>query len=338
MASPNQIYNEHLFGSRGQFSRTPGVERETAIQRNLERNITELALNRFKWTGFPDSVDTRFVEMALLYNGCAVAYIDEDYDKLLVVKANGASAVNMVDNPVAFTVFGPGVPTKQAGDTAPALYKSKVIGAYMPMIHADLEESKKKRKGVPIWPNYLRFPDIDTIAIYSSRLATLDRTLEINTKNARRPKVLTSTPGTQLSMVNISRMQDAGVEVIQVSGAVDPSTAVTTLDIGILPEAYEKLSILRARWWNECMTLLGIDSANQDKKERLVSAEVGANDAQTDSMRFVTLNARRQACEQIKEVFGYDVKVEYNVEVEAQAQALAAASGINPEDDNKDAE
>lgn len=339
MSGPNEIYNEHLFGKRGQFNRNPGANRERAIQLNLERNISELALNRFKWTGFPETVDLRFLEMSLLYNGCAVAYIDKDYDKFLVVKANGASTVNMVDNPVAFTVFGPGTPTRQSGDTAPVMYRSKVIGAYMPMVHEDLSTEEKREKAIPIWPNYLRFPDIDTIAIFSTRLATLDRTLEINSKNARRPKLLTSTPNTQLSIVNIGRQQDEGTEAIQVSGAIDPNTAIQVLDLGILPDAYEKLSILRARVWNDCMTLLGIDSANQDKKERLVAAEVGANDSQTDSMRFVNLNARRIAAKQINDVFGYNVEVEFNVEVEAQAKAIAEANGIDPNADNeKDAE
>lgn len=332
MPSPNEIYNEHLFGKNNRFSRTPGADRERMIERNLERNISELALNRFKWTGFPETVDARFVEMALLYNGCALAYIDKDYDKFLVVKANPAGSVNMIDNPVAFTAFGPGVPTKQAGDYAPVMYRSKLIGAYMEIVHSDLDAEEKQKKGVPIWPNYLRFPDIDTINIYATRLATVDRTLEINTKNARKPKVLTSTANTQLSTLNIARQQDEGTEVIQVSGAIDPNSSVSVLDLGILPDSYEKLSILRARWWNECMTLLGIDSANQDKKERLVAAEVGANDSQTDSMRFVNLNARRIACKQIKDVFGYDVEVEFNVEVEAQAQAMAEANGIDAKD------
>ncbi len=334
--SANDIYNAFLFGGDKRYSRNPGADREVAIQRNLERNITELALNRFKWTGFPETVNTRFLEMALFYNGCAMAYIDTDYDKFLVVKATGAGSVNMVDDPVSFTVFGPGTPTRQKGDISPVMYRSKVIGAYMPMIHEDLDEKEKRKKGVPIWPNYLRFPDIDTVAIYSTRLATIDRTLEINSKNARKNKVLTSTPNTTLSVSNLNRQIDEGIEAIQVSGALDPSSAITVLDLGILPDSYEKLSILRARWWNECMTLLGIDSANQDKKERLVSAEVGANDSQTDSMRFVTLNARKQACEQINEVFGYDVDVEYNVEVEAQARALAAENAGSASDTNNE--
>jgi hypothetical protein len=100
---------------------------------------------------------------------------------------------------------------------------------------------------------------------------------------------------------------------------------IEAIDLGVDSESFDKLSLLRTRIWNEAMTLLGIDAANQDKKERLVVAEVGANDGQTDSMRFVSLNARRQACDMINDVFAEfldeEVTVDFMVEVNAQEEA-----------------
>jgi hypothetical protein len=316
----SQVYSSYLYGASGQFGRKSAERREELIFRVIKKKITELALNRFKWEGFPSTVDTRFLEMSLLFNGCAVAYIDKDYDQFLVVRATGTGSVNMVDNPVAFTVFGPGSYTQTSGVGDPVMFRSKNIRAYLPMTFERLSEKAKKQVGVPIWPNYLRSSDIDMIDLYASRLATIERTLEINSKNARRNKVLTATPNTQLSVMNFNRQLDEGVDGIVVTSPIGEEQVVQALDLGITPDSYDKLSILRTRWWNECMGMLGIDNANQDKKERLVASEVGANDGQTDSMRFTYLNARRIACEQIKEVFGYDIEVEFNVEVEAQAK------------------
>jgi hypothetical protein len=324
----NSIYNEFLFGKDGRFARNTAAQREAVIYSMLKRSITELALNRFCWTGFPDTVDTRFVEMALLFNGCAVAYNDEDYEKFLVVKANGAGSVNMVDNPVAFTVFGPGSYTQSKGVGDPVMYRSKNIRAYLPMTFDRLSKRDKGRVGVPIWPNYLRQPEIDVIEVYATRLSQADRTLEINSFNARQNKVIKTSPNTQLSAINFKRKIEEGVNGIQVTAPFDEAVAVEALDLGINPDVFDKLKGLRNSWWNECMGLLGIDNANQDKKERLVAAEVGANDSQADSMRFVSLNARRIACKQIKEVFGYDVEVEFNVEVEQQAKEMAQQNGI----------
>jgi hypothetical protein len=325
----NQIYNEFLFGKDGRFARKTNANRQQQIYSMLKRNITELALNRFKWEGFPETVDTRFLEMALLFNGCAVAYNDVDYDKFLVVKANGQGSVNMVDNPVAFTVFGPGSYTQGTNTGDPVMYRSKAIPAYLPMTYDRLSAKKKARVGVPIWPNYLRQPELDTIEIYASRISTIEMTLEINSTNARQNKIIKTTPNTQLSAVNFDRQIAEGVNGIQVSAPIDEVVAVETLDLGIAPESYDKLKALRNSFWNDCMGLLGIDAANQDKKERLVAAEVGANNSQADQMRFVALNARRIAAQQIKEVFGYDIEVDFNVEVEAQAMAMIQQSDNN---------
>lgn len=321
--------SSYLFGNNVNFSRTPGAARERAIQNMLERNIAELAINRFKYENLPDSVDARFIEICLLFNALVVWYWDEDYDKLLAVRGSGTGYVNFLDNPVSFTTIGPGVQIVD-GLNSGSGFMPKVLSAYIPQADKEKNAELRKRKAVGMYPNALRRPDMDIIGVYSTRLAGLDRTLEINTRNARRNKVVTSSPNTTLSLTNIARQQDEGVEVISVTGAARPEELISTLDLGILPDAYEKLHILRSRWWNECMGLLGIDNANQDKKERLVAAEVGANDAQTDSMRYVALNARRLALEQINEIFDENIEVEFNVEVEAQAKAMANASGIDP--------
>jgi hypothetical protein len=322
-----------LFGG-GKFSRNPGAQRERNIQKMLERNLSELAINRFTYENVPDSIDTRFLEICLLFNGMAVWYWDESFDKLLAVRGSGVGAMNFYDNPISFTTIGPGNNVISA-DASNATYLPKTLSAYIPAADKDADEKKKKRKAVGMYSNALRMPDYDIVMIYSTRLATIDRTLEINTKNARRNKVVTSSPNTTLSMVNIARQQDEGVETIQVSGQARPEDNISVLDLGILPDAYDKLSILRARWWNEAMGLMGIDNANQDKKERLVQAEVSANDGQTDSMRYVALNARRQALEYINDIWGLDIQVDFNVEVEAQAQAMAANAGIDTEADKE---
>lgn len=322
------IYQTHLFGS-GPFAVNAAVNREAAIVAMLQRVLGELAVNRFKWSGFPESVDVRFIEMSLFYNALAVCYWDKDYERLLVVRGSGMGYVNMLDNPVSFTVIGPGSTTQPtnagASEVAPAQFGSKILSSYDPVRHGQLESDAAKLKAIPIWANYFRSPDIDIVSIYAKRLAILDRTIEINSKNARRNKILKSTPNMQLSAVNVARSIDQGDELIQITGPLQDMEFIEAIDLGITPDSYEKLSLLRTRIWNEAVGLLGIDGANQDKKERLVAAEVSANDQQAASIRFVNLQARKQAAEHINKVFGLNVTVEYNVEVEEMAEKIFAA-------------
>ena len=343
-SAADEIYQSH-FGLDRYFQPNTAIKREMAITRMLERKIVDLCANRFKWEGFPETIDTRFLEMVLMYQALAVVYFDEDYDVLLAVRASGSGFVNALDNPVEFNVVGPrpasiSGATTLSTDLGTGLY-TKSIQAFDRIIHSnDAFAEQRKKMGVPIWANYVRVPDLDIIRIYASRLAWIDRTLEINAKNARRNKVLKAPQNMQLSVQNFAKQADEGSEYIQVAGALQDMEFIEALDLGVNPDSYDKLSILRTRVWNELMTLLGIDSANQDKKERLVASEVSANDSQTDSFRYVNLNARRQACDAIKLVWGYDVTVEYNAEVEAQADAAEAASlagsGAHSEDENED--
>lgn len=327
------IYAEHMFGKWNAYNPNPGANRELMINRMLGRVITELAVNRFKWKNLPPTIDPRFLEMCLFYHALAVVYKDRDFDKVLAVRGSGVGYVNNLDNPVSFQIIAPGARLDPNSDFDAAQWWNKTISAYDPVRHDGLltpEESQEKC--VPIWANYIRVPDIDIVEIYASRLATIDRSIEINSKNARRNKVLKSTANTQLSVVNFSRQIDEGVEAIQVNGPLADMDAVEALDLGVLPDSYEKLHILRTRIWNECMGLLAINGANQDKKERLVAAEVGANDEQIDSMKNVALNARREAADIINRVFNTNITVDFNVDIEAEAEAKRMQTEPNTDD------
>lgn len=291
----DSIYAEHLYGK---FNANTNVKTQQVRERMYLRILSELATNRFKWSGFPPSVDTRFLEMTLFYSALSVFYFDKRYNHYLALKGGGTNWLNMMDNPVGYSVIG-----------------ANFVG----MNISAAKETENAGKAVPIWANYMRIPDLDIVMTYAKRLATLDTTIDINAENARMNKVIVSGENQRLSAVNINRQIEEGVNGIQVAGPMQDMAFVQAVDLGINPDSIEKLHIVRTRIWNECMGLLGIENANQDKKERLVADEVDANNDQTSMMRFVNLNARRMACEKIKEVYGLDISVEYHTDVERQA-------------------
>jgi hypothetical protein len=287
----DDIYSRHLNG--GDYKFNPAVTREAMIENMYIRVLSELAMNRFKWTGLPESVNPRFLEMTLFDQALAVFFDDERYG-YLALKGSGQNYLNFQNDPTGFMVVGNN-------------YYHPPMGA---------------KDVVPIWANYMRMPDVDIVMIYANRLANFDRTLEINSQNARKTRVLAYPENLRLTAENINRQIDEGQPTIRVTGAMGDMEFMSVLDFGINPDTIEKLDIVRARQWNVCMGLLGIDFGNQDKKERLVSDEVNANNEQTDNMKFVNLNARRQACEQINEKFGLNVDVDYNTEIAEQADRI----------------
>lgn len=290
----DDYYNRHLYG---QYQTNPTNQRVAMLERMYFRVLTELAVNRFKWSGMPESVDTRFLEITLFHQALSVFYFDDRYDKYLALKGGSTNYINMMDNPTAFHVIGNN-------------FVAKTIGA---------------KDAVPIWANYLRIPDLDIVMLYSTKLADIDRSIEINAENARRTKIIAINENQRLSAVNINRQIDEGQSVVALAGPLQDMEFVKALDLGVEPEAIEKLHIVRTRIWNECMGLLGIENANQDKTERLVSGEVDANDEQTSMMRYVNLNARRMAADKINKRFpDLNVSVEYHTDAERAVTMLDA--------------
>jgi hypothetical protein len=304
----DQYYTQHLEGVGAGYRNNPATQRVALITRMYQRILTELAVNRFKWEGMPDSVDIRFLELTLFARALSVFYDDRDYG-YLALRGGSTGYLNMLNNPVSFTVVG-------------NHFISKII---------------KATECVPIWANYMRMPDLDIVSVYSQRLADMDRTVEINALNARNTKVIVTSENTKLSAVNFNRQIDEGQNGVQIAASGMPMqdmlSSVQVVDLGIDTDAIVNLHIVRTREWNECMGLLGIDNANQDKKERLVAAEVGANDEQTNMMKYVNLNARKMACEQINKMFPQlNVSVEYNTEVDKQAAAITDGTPSNEVD------
>lgn len=324
----DDIYDAHIFGAEGRYKRNTDTNNEQISYMFWVRQITNLAVNRFKWEGLPESVDVRFMEMCLFHYALSIFYHDDDLDNFLAVQGAGTAYVNMLQNPVAFTAIGPG----PAFTTDQQTMLTKTLSAYNPATNYDLIDKDPKKSAIPIWANYIRTPDLDGVMMYARRIAMIERTIEINAKNMRMPKVLKANQNNQLTLTNIARQQDQGAEVIIINGESIDMSDIDVLDLSISDTQLSSLAVQRTRWFNECMNFLGIDNSNQDKKERLVASEVDANNTQTDSFRYVQLNARRQACEQINKVHGLNISVEYNVEVEAMASQVAEQNNIGEEE------
>ena len=270
-----------------QFLPNAAKQRQGLYERMYERILAELAINRFEWKGMPDEIDTRFLEFTLCRNALSVFFHDEQYGRYFALQGSGSGRWNMYDNPIAFTVVGNGMISRQLA----------------------------ARDCVPIWGNALRTPDADIIAIYSTKLAQVERTIEINLNAARMPFLITVEEGQRLTMENLMRQVMEGQPAIFGSENMLQGKAlaesIQLMNTGIDRDLVLNLQIAKSKMWNECMTLLGINNANQDKRERLVADEISANDSQISSVRAISLNARQQACDIINNKYGLNVSCEW---------------------------
>jgi hypothetical protein len=114
-----------------------------------------------------------------------------------------------------------------------------------------------------------------------------------------------------LTADNVVRQINEGQAAVKVKSSFDAQAMFQVVDLDQDPKGIETLDVLSTRQYNRCMGLLGINNANQDKKERLVESEVAGNDDQIQAMRQVNLNARQLAARQISEMFQRDISVDF---------------------------
>ena len=303
-----------------EFRGNKAVDHTQIIERFYLRWITELAVNRFTWTGLPEDPEgdlrPRYMELMLFRKAMVVFFKHKGWDKYLCLQGTPNGNMDMYFDPTAFNVFGNGTTPGIDGLTVSA------------------------RDAVPIWANMLRAPDLDMVSIYVKRLARFDRTVDTNVLTMQHPFMIHATDEQRHTIVEAWRQVEDGQPVLMLNKNVmgdDITKSLSVLDMKIDPDTVTELLLNKKKVWQECMTFLGINNANQEKRERLITDEVNANNSEVGAARAIALGARQQACEIINEKFGLDIWCEWNAavdnmgktadEVEAETEKMMEMGG-----------
>lgn len=238
-----------------------------------------LARSVFEWENLPKGMDEKWIEKYLYFNGCCMFY--EDDDKGLMVARCTEEDLNYYDEPVNLRPYGTKLVTQKP--------------------------YKNGKNAVLIRNNDECVPTNPTIQLYAYRLAEIQRTIDINVNNMKMPYFIKCSNKQLLSLKTAMNKRDENEPVIYADKSIDGvEMEVLKTDS---PIVFDKLQVHKHTLWNECMTFLGVNNANMDKKERLVDDEVQANNEQIMLAAQVMLKSREKACEQINELFGLNISV-----------------------------
>ena len=247
--------------------------------------LTELSISMFEWKNLPSTIDARFLELALFNDGMAVFFKDEVMGYLgLQVMIGGKLDVYRI--PIARTAFA------QNG------------------YQMELNPSNS----VIIFNNMLHTNSILDVQEMSKRLYEIQRTIDVNVMQQKTPKIITCTENQRLVMKNLYAQYIGNEPFIFGDKNLDLS-GIKTLDT-TSPYVADKLYELKTQYWNEALTYLGISNVNTIKKERMITDEVQRNLGGTIASRYSRLFMRQQACEQINEMFGLNISVDYREDMQ----------------------
>lgn len=262
-----------------QFWESKYMNNRTYLQ--YYNRLTELAISMFEWKNLPKSVDPRFLELSLFGTGMAVFFYDDGLEDYLALNCMIGGKLNVY--------------------RIPEERRAYATNGY--------NKALTSKDSVIIFNNYLHTNSMLDVEMFSKRLYNLDRAIDVNA-NAQKTPVLIQCDETQrLTMKNLYMQFEGNEPFIFGNKGLDVNgLKVLRTDA---PYVADKLYELKVQIWNEALTYLGISNINTVKKERMITDEVTRNQGGVVASRYSRLESRRQACEQINDMFGLDIWCDY---------------------------
>ena len=278
----------------------PGDMTALTFQDYLYR-LSLLAQSVFKWNGLPNGIDEKHLERYLFNDGRAMFFKDPNLG-WMITKVSDAGKLNFYDEP---TKIAP-IATDATGIS---------VKRYTP-----------GEDTVLIYNNDYGYATVRTILGYAARLTEMQRTIDINVNAQKTPVILYCSDKTKKSAMAVYNQWKGYSPLIVGDKALNQEVEMKAINISA-PVVFDKLAIEKNKIWNECMTFLGINNANMDKRERLVDDEVQANNEQIGLSAHVMLKARQRAAEQMSAMCGEKITVEIRTRPAPVLGALEGTEG-----------
>lgn len=247
---------------------------------NYYYRLMLIARSLFKWNNLPNNIDEKWIEKYLFTEGACLFFKHPELG-FMVTKFADQGKLNYYDEP-----------------TTVRAYATDFISI----------ERDNNVDSIIIRNNDDMIPTFPTIQIYSAKLTDIERTIDTNLASQKMPFFITCSDKQRLSFKQAIKSRDENIPVIYGDKNLDIN------DIKVLktdaPIIFDKLQVQKMNVWNECLTFLGINNANTNKRERLITNEVDANDQMIQANEDVMLKSRQKACELINKMFGLNISVE----------------------------
>ena len=265
------------------------------------RRLFGLSISCFEYENLPETVDERFMELALFADGNALFFEDPALGYLCLRSAN-VGPLNVY-----------GIPTQRHA------YASNGYNA-----------ERDEKNSVIIYDNYERWPIQPAVAMYAYRLYLIERAIDTNVNAQRTPLLIQCDEEERLTFVNLMKQYEGNIPFIFASRGLN----IDGVKIFPTDAKYvgKDLQELKQQVWNEALTMIGIANANFVKRERLLSDEVARSMGGVIASRYSRLESRRQAIEHINDMFGLNIEVNFRDTTEEYRQIAIDTAQIDMSD------
>lgn len=265
----------------------------------LER-MKKICLSMFDWQNLPASMNARFIEMCLFYNGQAALLYSDEYGYINTIAADGGY-INIYGLPTEINCYSYRFNERRS------LYTVDT-GA------------EKSSECILVMNNYERVPTTATISLFAYRLAQAQRTADTNISALRTPILITTDQKQYFTLKKMYEEYDGNTPAIFADKNLISPDALKAIKTDA-PVILNDIMEYKREIWNEFLTFMGLQNLSE-KKERLISNEVDSNNELINMNLQALLIPRKEACKQFNEKYGLsgdkaiDVKVRsdlYNI-------------------------
>ena len=258
----------------------------------LER-MKKICLSMFEWQNLPESMNARFLEMCLFYNGQAALLYDDDYGFINTMAADGGY-INIYGLPTELNCYS---------------YRfNQRRSLYM----TDTGE-EKGQECILVMNNYERVPTCATVNLFAYRLAEAQRTADVNIKAQRTPILITTDQKQYFTLKKMYEEYDGNTPAIFADKNLITPDALKAMKTDA-PLIINDIMEYKIKIWDEFLTFMGLNNLSE-KRERLITSEVDSNNEVINLNLQALLIPRKEACRQFNEKYGLAGKKAINVRV-----------------------
>ena len=234
-----------------------------------------LATSLFTWEGLDDVAGTgasRFLEQVLFEEGRA-CFVKDNELGYLALRCNPNDKFNVYNLPTKVVAWSFGY--NKTYDFDDIVY---------------------------IMNNEIQKSTMRALELFSYRLYETERTIDTNLIAQKTPVLIEGDSKSILTLKNVYMQYSGNTPFIFGNKQFDISNKLNVLKTDA-PFIVDKLDIHKHQIFDEALTLLGIDNANTDKKERLITNEVESNEQLINYYLNCWYKTRKRACDEINNKF-----------------------------------
>lgn len=246
----------------------------------------KIAMSMFEWVNLPKSMNARWLERCLYYNGQAALFKHKKYG-FINTNCCSSGKINIYGLPTKLNCF--------------SFEFQEIRNLYVGL--NPMSENKEDEEAILVLNNWEGVPTCKTMELFAYRLYEAERTCDVNIKAQKTPVLVVVDEKQRLMMENLYNQYNGNQPFIFGDSGQFNTDILKAIKTDA-PFVADKVMKYKEQIWNEALMFLGVNTLTTEKKERLITDEASANNELINLNLQSFLAPRLQACKEFNEKFG----------------------------------